>query len=270
MTSSNFRNELGDTSAISILNAENDFKSRVKKVNESIQDPNSINEEINYLRENFSKLKFQYLEQETKEKFLRSLLESSPPYVGQDDINKLEANNQETKRALKSLKDAVTHKSIEIEDITRETIDLCEEFMSKKNEVESMLADFEDIERKLDDATKNQSEDAKVILNSVAELSINFNEEDTNSLLAQAEIKVAQSEANRMLIENELKLRTGLHESLKVQIRKLWERLESLRSSAEEVKSFEEPSKAQIYAQWVKEMSDIIVQLDSSFPNPVQ
>ncbi|KAG0232983.1 hypothetical protein BGW42_007796 [Actinomortierella wolfii] len=56
--------------------------------------------EVEYFKELFDKLKFSYLEQDSKEKFLNGILKEPPLEIKQEDNEELEAKNMETKKML--------------------------------------------------------------------------------------------------------------------------------------------------------------------------
>jgi len=60
-----------------------------------------------HYQELFSKLRFSYVEQVTKERFLRAVTAEVPEFVGQGENAELEAKLREDKAALKAKKEEV-------------------------------------------------------------------------------------------------------------------------------------------------------------------
>ena len=66
--------------------------------------PSSLDADLTHYRELFSKLRFSYVEQVTKEKFIRAIVGEPPLIVSPQENVALEKENSSAKRALKSLK----------------------------------------------------------------------------------------------------------------------------------------------------------------------
>lgn len=72
-----------------------------------VSNPLTLEADLKHYKELFSKLKFSYLEQDSKEKFLRAILDDPPLVVDSSDISQLEDNNVILKNTLKSTKNEV-------------------------------------------------------------------------------------------------------------------------------------------------------------------
>ena len=177
---------------ISILSSQKDFQSHMNKINETVENPILINDEINFQKENFSKLKFQYLEQETKEKFLRSLFDNPPISIQQEDINKLQEENVHSKQALKALKESMNNKMNDIHEISRETVELNEEYQHKYNETNKMLDEVLRMEEKINSIIDNQQDETKEIIKSLIDLSSGMKEKDLTKIMISARNKSEQ------------------------------------------------------------------------------
>ena len=69
--------------------------------------PSSLEADLAHYQELFAKLRFSYVEQVTKEKFIRAIVGDPPLIVTPQDNADLEASNTEAKAALKALKTSV-------------------------------------------------------------------------------------------------------------------------------------------------------------------
>ncbi|EAQ89955.1 hypothetical protein CHGG_06574 [Chaetomium globosum CBS 148.51] len=69
--------------------------------------PTSLEADLAHYRELFSKLRFSYVEQVTKEKFIRAIVGDPPQIVSPQENADLEAANADAKAALKALKTEV-------------------------------------------------------------------------------------------------------------------------------------------------------------------
>lgn len=247
---------------VSILSAQKDFQSHMNKINETVENPILINDEINFQKENFSKLKFQYLEQETKEKFLRSLFDNPPISIQQVDINKLQEENIHSKQALRELKESMNSKMNDIHEISRETVELNEEYQHKYNETSKMLDEVERMEEKINSIIDNQQDEAKEIIKSLIDLSSGMKEKDLTNLMARANNNSLQDYITAPQSSNELHLKKQLNENQQQHLQKLQEKLTALKFKLLNVEDNKEPNDNQFYAQWVKEMNEILISLN--------
>ena len=247
---------------ISILSSQKDFQSHMNKINETVENPILINDEINFQKENFSKLKFQYLEQETKEKFLRSLFDNPPISIQQEDINKLQEENVHSKQALKALKESMNNKMNDIHEISRETVELNEEYQNKYNETNKMLDEVLRMEEKINSIIDNQQDETKEIIKSLIDLSSGMKEKDLTKIMISASNKSLQDYTTAPQSGNELHLKNQLNENQQQHLQKLQEKLTALKFNLLNVEDNKEPNDNQFYAQWVKEMNEILIGLN--------
>ncbi|KAI0894460.1 hypothetical protein F4806DRAFT_473344 [Annulohypoxylon nitens] len=112
--------------------------------------PSSLEVDLTHYRELFAKLRFSYVEQVTKEKFIRAIVGDPPLIVSSQENVDLEKENLEAKATLKALKTEVADMVAELEEKARnlsrkyekvqiETIRL-EELPSKIGELENAVA----------------------------------------------------------------------------------------------------------------------------------
>lgn len=247
---------------ISILSSQKDFQSHMNKINETVENPILINDEINFQKENFSKLKFQYLEQETKEKFLRSLFDNPPISIQQEDINKLQEENVHSKQALKALKESMNNKMNDIHEISRVTVELNEEYQNKYNETNKMLDEVIRMEEKINSIIDNQQDETKEIIKSLIDLSSGMKEKDLTKIMISASNKSLQDYTTAPQSGNELHLKNQLNENQQQHLQKLQEKLTALKFNLLNVEDNKEPNDNQFYAQWVKEMNEILISLN--------
>lgn len=247
---------------ISILSSQKDFQSHMNKINETVENPILINDEINFQKENFSKLKFQYLEQETKEKFLRSLFDNPPISIQQEDINKLQEENVHSKQALKALKESMNNKMNDIHEISRVTVELNEEYQNKYNETNKMLDEVIRMEEKINSIIDNQQDETKEIIKSLIDLSSGMKEKDLTKIMISASNKSLQDYTTAPQSGNELHLKNQLNENQQQHLQKLQEKLTALKFNLLNIEDNKEPNDNQFYAQWVKEMNEILISLN--------
>lgn len=129
---------------ISINNSKQEFS------NIGIENPKLINEEISHQKQKFSKLKFQYLEQETRDKFLRIILNNSLT-ITKDDIDRIGKENEQVKSKLKGLKNETTSKQDEISTLTGEINELNQEFELENDSYNSAMQQIQQMESEIKD-----------------------------------------------------------------------------------------------------------------------
>lgn len=129
---------------ISINNSKQEFS------NIGIENPKLINEEISHQKQKFSKLKFQYLEQETRDKFLRIILNNSLT-ITKDDIDRIVQENEQVKSKLKGLKNETTSKQEEISTLTGEINELNQEFELENDNYNNAMKQIQQMEWEIKD-----------------------------------------------------------------------------------------------------------------------
>lgn len=89
---------------IEVFGSKEQYKASLEELGINCEDPRNLDEVVNAKKELYSKLKFQYLEQETKEKFLRLIIDNKPIYIEEQDLKKVETENLALKDKLKAQK----------------------------------------------------------------------------------------------------------------------------------------------------------------------
>lgn len=108
--------------------------------------PQAFEADLKHFKELFSKLKFSYLEQETKEKFLRAILDDPPLVIEASYIEWLQNQNELSKKALKDGKTYVDGLSTQLEE---KSLFICEEYEKLKSSVanaEKLLLEISEME----------------------------------------------------------------------------------------------------------------------------
>ncbi|EGV65903.1 hypothetical protein PSN45_003292 [Yamadazyma tenuis] len=103
---------------ISLYNSKSEFRAGVDGIRKIIT-PVTIENEFNRSKERFERLKFTYLEQEARDKFLRIVLNEE-----QHDFGDMEKGNRQVKATLEGLENSVVLKQNEIEGTTAQLLHL--------------------------------------------------------------------------------------------------------------------------------------------------
>lgn len=246
---------------LSVLSSEDEFKKRIKAISDTVDHPSLVDEEINYQKERLSKLKFQYIEQETKEKFLRYIVEKPDLLVSKEDISQLEQNNVTVKAYLKTLKETASAKSTDIDKLTEEIINLKEEYDSSYDEVSNMLRETEEIDNHLGRASNNMTKEKEEIIRTFPDLPLDVFDGDREKLVTNANRKLVQGDEELRRTRGDFQ--SGINERHRkeqtlAELRRLMESLE-LTIKEEDTKSH--PNEQQYYAQWLSEVKYIFSRL---------
>ncbi|EGW34111.1 uncharacterized protein SPAPADRAFT_59533, partial [Spathaspora passalidarum NRRL Y-27907] len=122
--SKSYRSQLEYTPEYWILSAEKDFKS----ANIKLTNPRYIDDEIANEKNILSKLKFLYLEQETRYEFLKHICENNQD-ITDLQVEEIRESTQESKLRLKHLKQQLNQQIGDLETITKEVSDLYEKYL---------------------------------------------------------------------------------------------------------------------------------------------
>ncbi|CAO77638.2 Kinetochore protein Sos7 [Schizosaccharomyces pombe] len=109
----------------------------------------SSEHELQQYRELFTRLKFSYIEQGTKERYLRAILDDPPMLVEAEDNEKLETTNSSLKGRLKSEKREVDLLTEELKTTSRELSSNYESVMEECKNTKSTLSKLESLESEL-------------------------------------------------------------------------------------------------------------------------
>ncbi|KAG0317702.1 hypothetical protein BG000_004452, partial [Podila horticola] len=100
--------------------------------------------DLEYYKDLFEKYKFNYIEQDTKEKFLKEILQESPPEITLASNNELEAKNAENKRLL-------DEKALAIEQLNREVMETVDAVCKENDKLEEDVVNVTRLLREMQD-----------------------------------------------------------------------------------------------------------------------
>lgn len=132
-----------------ISQAKDAFESVTNASKSNLHNPTKIKTELTHLKQFLSKLKFQYLEQETRDKFLRLLLINEKS-ISKQDVELIVAENRKLKESLSLLKRAIESLTEQAENLAEEVVDLNDQLKKRKLEANESLAEAEQLQAELD------------------------------------------------------------------------------------------------------------------------
>ncbi|KAJ1969407.1 hypothetical protein IWQ62_000641 [Dispira parvispora] len=118
----------------------------------------AIDQDIVYYKERFSKLKFNYLEQATKERFIHDLMQEPPLVVQQEDNHELEAHNAQHKQQLKKRKHEAGVRREQIEYLVETVANDYEHLKQELGQASGLVQTVTTLEQELREL-ENQGED---------------------------------------------------------------------------------------------------------------
>ncbi|KAI5364487.1 putative kinetochore protein Sos7 [Septoria linicola] len=129
--------------------------------------PSSLSTDLVHYRELFSKLRFSYVEQVTKERFLRAVVAAQPEFVSAEENAELEERLKTDKDDLKAKKEEVRGLIDELEAQARSLAQRYEHIQLRTAQLESLPSEITELEstiQRLQDAQEPKSEDAEMSL----------------------------------------------------------------------------------------------------------
>ncbi|KAL4757439.1 uncharacterized protein BDW70DRAFT_143332 [Aspergillus foveolatus] len=170
--------------------------------------PASLEADLSHYKELFSKLRFSYVEQVTKEKFLRAIVGDPPLVVGHNENVELEAQLAEVKAELKARKEEVRLMVEEMEKMARDLATRYNNVQLQMTQLATLPESIENLESTI------AALRAKQIANSETSSSQNLPLPATLSLLAKREAELAALNRQIAAAQNTLPRKTREAETM--------------------------------------------------------
>ncbi|KAL4942192.1 hypothetical protein BDV06DRAFT_192655 [Aspergillus oleicola] len=173
-----------------------------------IPTPGSLEADLTHYKELFAKLRFSYVEQVTKEKFLRAIVGDPPLVVGHNENVELETQLAEVKAELKARKEEVRLMIEEMEKLARG-------LANRYNNVQLQMAQLETLPESIENLeTTITALRAKQVANSDKSSSQNLPLPATLSLLSEREAELAALNRQIAAAQNALPRKTREAETM--------------------------------------------------------
>ncbi|KAL4821021.1 hypothetical protein BDW67DRAFT_76351 [Aspergillus spinulosporus] len=170
--------------------------------------PASLEADLSHYKELFSKLRFSYVEQVTKEKFLRAIVGDPPLVVGHNENVELEAQLAEVKAELKARKEEVRLMVEEMEKMARNLATRYNNVQLQMTQLATLPESIENLESTIAALRSKQ------IANSETSTSQNLPLPATLSLLAKREAELAALNRQIAAAQNTLPRKTREAETM--------------------------------------------------------
>ncbi|CAX40207.1 conserved hypothetical protein [Candida dubliniensis CD36] len=247
----------------SILTSEQDFHN----ANIKLSNPKLIKDELLHYQNIFSKLKFLYLEQETRDIFLREISEINyklPPkdknFINDSDFQLLEQETQISKQRLKHNKQDMYKKISQLERITNETDLLYTNYNNRCRQIqESINEEVNSLEMKIDELV-NQNEDNHTIM----EYMMDSRPSSVSEMISSQDKDILKQDAIDKLheINKDINDTTTQYKNSSHQIETISNKLNDLNKILNDLQPMDyKDDKLQKYTKWCIEMNEILTKL---------
>ncbi|KAL4791820.1 hypothetical protein BDV19DRAFT_369787 [Aspergillus venezuelensis] len=170
--------------------------------------PSSLEADLTHYKELFAKLRFSYVEQVTKEKFLRAIVGDPPLVVGHNENVELETQLTEVKAELKAQKEEVRLMIEEMEKISRRLANRYNNVQLQMTQLATLPESIENLENTI------AALRAKQVANSDKSSSQNLPLPATLSLLSEREAELAALNRQIAAAQNALPRKTREAETM--------------------------------------------------------
>ncbi|EAW09290.1 uncharacterized protein ACLA_034930 [Aspergillus clavatus NRRL 1] len=160
--------------------------------------PASLEADLTHYKELFSKLRFSYVEQVTKEKFLRAIVGDPPLVVGHNENIELEGQLAEVKAALQARKEEVRVMIEEMEKMGRDLASRYKNIQTQMTQLSTLPESIENLESTIAGLR------AKQVANMGSSSSQNLPLPATLSLVAEREAELAALNRQLAAVQNAL------------------------------------------------------------------
>lgn len=202
--------------------------SDVSTISSDTPTPSSLSADLIHYKELFSKLRFSYVEQVTKEKFIRSIVSDPPTIVAHAENVTLEAELALVKSELKKQKDEVATMVEELERIGRELVGKWERVKEETVLLETLPTQLEELEATIKELRDKERPHDNPLMN----LSL----EKTVEMVKEKEKEKEELERELRALENALPKKTKELERAEAEVQTIEVKRTSITASAKEAK----------------------------------
>ncbi|KAF7587736.1 hypothetical protein BBP40_006814 [Aspergillus hancockii] len=212
--------------------AENSSQSLSKRTSDAstIDNPTpaSLEADLTHYKELFSKLRFSYVEQVTKEKFLRAIVGDPPLVVGHNENVELETQLAEVKAGLKARKEEVRTMIAEMEKKGRDLANRYQNIELQMTQLSTLPESIESLESTIAELRSKQASNIN------APSSQNLPLPATLSLLSEREAELAALNRQLATVQNALPRKTREAEAVERELSVLERRKSEATTQAQE------------------------------------
>lgn len=237
--------EIEESSDYLFLHAKQEFEESTAKLN----GPDVVDDEIARQKSVFSKLKFLYLEQETRDKFLRKISELDALVLSEEDLSQVEQATVHGKENLKQLKLKMNQQIGDLTELTKETNHLYSVYTSAVNETNGLIDEISQLESELDEIM-NESQYKLILEMESAPANIGEYVQLNEQELRREKQRLDTIESQIVLQEQENARKMREIDELRVSLGTLQRRLTEVPQRVDD--------ESQLYARWCDDTNEIL------------
>ncbi|OBA21694.1 hypothetical protein METBIDRAFT_190743 [Metschnikowia bicuspidata var. bicuspidata NRRL YB-4993] len=239
--------------------AEDTYRAKVATSALKPSDPSLIKGDIASLKRFCSKLKFQYLEQDTRDKFVAVLFSEHAESVSQKNVDAVAGENTSAKAELKQLKKELAERVALSESVAEDVISINQRLQTRRKEAESASAELAALEKEFHALVSlPENESYKMLF-------------DLNKMIDSQDVR--PDEAIR-IAETDLKQDQVMFHDLQQQEQALLEKAAQMNRHTEELQNTllrmktelehssrtpnGHPEPEQVRAQWLRELNSVL------------
>ncbi|KAF2104885.1 hypothetical protein NA57DRAFT_71087 [Rhizodiscina lignyota] len=152
--------------------------------------PASLEADLAHYRDLFSKLRFSYIEQVTKEKFLRAITFSTPLFIDPADNALLEQQLAEQKAALQQQKADVATQIKQLEDKAKQLVARYDALHAQREELETLPTQVAQLEEEVKLLRESEASESRDVHDAAKEPHLSLPLEETRELLVRKEAEI--------------------------------------------------------------------------------
>ncbi|PYH84863.1 hypothetical protein BO82DRAFT_351655 [Aspergillus uvarum CBS 121591] len=220
--------------------------------------PASLEADLSHYKELFSKLRFSYVEQVTKEKFLRAIVGDPPLVVGHNENVELETQLAEVKAELRARKEEVRTMTEEMEKMSRDLANRYKNVQLQLTKLSTLPESIENLESTIEELR------AKQVTNADASSSQKLPLPATQSLLFEREAELAALDRQLAAVQNALPRKTREAEAVERELGVLERRKTEAIAQAQEIQRKKEEGESdglEEMGRWYRSAEEMLKRL---------
>ncbi|PYH47792.1 uncharacterized protein BP01DRAFT_197730 [Aspergillus saccharolyticus JOP 1030-1] len=220
--------------------------------------PASLEADLSHYKELFSKLRFSYVEQVTKEKFLRAIVGDPPLVVGHNENVELEAQLAEVKAELRARKEEVRSMTEEMEKTGRDLANRYKNVQLQLTKLSTLPESIENLEATIEELR------AKQVTDTDASSSQRLPLPATLKLLSEREAELAALDRQLAAVQNVLPRKTREAEAVERELGVLERRKAEAIAQAQELQRKKEEGESdglEKMGRWYKSAEETLKKL---------
>lgn len=223
-------------------------------------DPATLATDLQHYRELFSKLRFSYLEQVTKEKFIKNIIAQPPVIATAEENAQLEERLAIMKAELQVKKRDVDALVVEIEQLARNIAIKYDIVEDNVKQLETLPAEINELEKQVEELRQQLSEkEGQVVVNDDPRMNLSL--EETNALIEQQEQRNEELKRKIERYERDLPVKVAQCEEAERELQELEKERQKVTKAARDAQKRKQEGKEDLLQQQTQWYEDSTVVL---------